>query len=71
MGFGDLNLFNKALLAKKIWRMMANPDNLVAKVFKAHYFKHSDIMEAPLGSNLSYIWRFLLWSRDILQKGIL
>lgn len=27
-------------------------------------------MEAMLGSNPSFIWRSLLWSRDILEGGI-
>lgn len=70
MAFRDLSVFNKALLAKQVWRMIENSDHMVTKVFKAQYFKNMDIMEAPLGSNPSYIWRSLLWSRDILPKGI-
>lgn len=71
LGFRDLTLFNKALLAKQVWRMVENPDHLVTRVFKARYFKHTDVMEATLRSNPSYIWRSLLWSRNILQNGIL
>lgn len=70
MGFRDLTMYNKALLAKQLWRMLSNPDLLVAKVFKARYFKHIDIMDATIGTNPSYILRFLIWSRDILQKGL-
>lgn len=56
MGFRDLTLFNKALLAKQVWRMLSDPNSLTAKVFKARYHKHTDIMNATLGSNPSYIW---------------
>lgn len=69
MGFRRLESFNKALLAKQIWRLIVNPSSLVARVLKARYFKHQDVMRANLGSNPSYIWRSLLWSRQLLVKG--
>lgn len=69
MGFRDLAHFNKALLAKQIWKIMENPDSLVVRVLKARYFKHTEILEASLGSNPSYIWRSMLWSRDIIEEG--
>lgn len=28
-------------------------------------------MDAQLGSKPSYIWRSILWSRDIIQKGLI
>lgn len=71
MGFRDLISFNKAILAKQIWKIIKKPDSLVARTLKAGYFKHSDIMDATLGSNPTYIWRSLLWSRDIIEKGII
>lgn len=49
---------------------MENPNSLVAQLLKARYFKHIDIMDASLGSNPSYFWRSLLWSREILWDGI-
>lgn len=70
MSFQDLVSFNKTLLAKQIWRIIDDPESLVAKVLKACYFKHNDIMEATLGSNSSYIWRSMLWSKDILNEGL-
>lgn len=70
MGFRGLILFNKVLFTKQVWRVIANPDSLVSKVFRARYFKHTNIMGASLGSNPSYIWRSILWTRDILNKGL-
>lgn len=70
MGFRDLTLFNKALLAKHVWRMISNPDTPVARVFKTRYFKHMDIMEASLGSNPSFVWRSLLWGREALRDKL-
>lgn len=70
MGFRRIESFNKALLAKNIWRIIINPSSLVARVLKARYFKHQDMMKAKLGSNPSYIWRSLLWSRQLLNKEL-
>lgn len=69
LGFKDLTYFNKALLAKQVWRIIENPDLLVARILKARYFKHTDVMNASLGHKPSYIWRSMLWSRDIINLG--
>lgn len=37
----------------------------MAKILKARYFKHTDIMNANVGSNPSYIW-----SRDLIDTGL-
>lgn len=70
LGFRSLSEFNKALLAKQVWRIIHDPSSLVAQILKARYFKHVDIMEALLGTNPSYVWRSILWSRDLIAKGL-
>lgn len=70
LGIRHLETFKKALLAKQIWRIIVAPDSLVARVLKARYFRHQDIMAAGLGNNPSYLWRSLLWSRPLLEKGL-
>lgn len=41
----------------------------VAKVLEARYFKQIDFLNAKSGSNPPFLWRSILWGRQILQKG--
>ncbi|KAK6124264.1 hypothetical protein DH2020_042016 [Rehmannia glutinosa] len=70
MGFRDLELFNQALLAKQVWRLIDRPHSLVSRIFKAKYFPQASIFEAVVGSRPSYTWRSLIWGRDLLRDGI-
>lgn len=70
MGFRDLVAFNKALLAKQVWRIIFDPNSLLVRVLKGCYFKSLDVMVASLGSNPSYVWRSLSCGRDLLLKGL-
>jgi hypothetical protein len=62
-------MFNKALLAKQVWRIMKNPESLTAKIMKAKYFPHSSIMEASMGNRPSQAWRSLLVAKDLVHSG--
>jgi hypothetical protein len=55
LGYRDLEPFNMALLAKQGWRIMLNPDCLVAKVLKSKYFSKADFLTSRLGSNPSFV----------------
>ena len=70
IGFRDFSCFNQALIAKQGWRILHNPDSLMAQILKAKYFKHSSFMEVKLGSNPSFVWRSILWGRQVLHKGL-
>lgn len=43
---------------------------IMKKILKVRYFKHTDIMEADLGTNSLYIWQFIIYSGDLIAKGL-
>ncbi|CAL1356961.1 unnamed protein product [Linum trigynum] len=69
MGFRDLRIFNKAMLAKQLWNLHTRPDSLVARLIKAKYHPRTTILEAKVGWRPSYIWRSLMWAQDLLKAG--
>lgn len=70
MGFRDLIKFNQALLAKQGRRLIQNSDSLLGKKMKAKYFPNSSFFNASLGHNPSYVWRSLIWGRELLKIGL-
>ncbi|KAG8473015.1 hypothetical protein CXB51_034919 [Gossypium anomalum] len=58
-GFWNLEKFNIALLAKQGWRLITNPDSLLAHVLKAKYFPTFHFLNASLGTTPSYAARIL------------
>jgi hypothetical protein len=70
LGFRDLEWFNLALLAKQGWRLLQNPDSLVAKILKEKYYPHSEFLDASLGRQPSYVWRSFWNARRLLTEGL-
>ncbi|KAL5806378.1 hypothetical protein ACOSQ4_029111 [Xanthoceras sorbifolium] len=70
MGFRDLSAFNQAMLAKQGWRILSNPSSLLAQVLKARYFPNSSFIDCALGQNPSFIWRSIMWGREVLARGV-
>ena len=71
LGFRDIEVFNLALLARQVWRILNEPNSLSARILKSVYFSSSDILSADLGPHPSQIWRSLCEGRDMLKLGII
>jgi hypothetical protein len=69
MGFKDMYLFNKAMLAKQVWRLKTNPTSLIGLCLKAKYFPHSDIFKAQQGRQSSYAWQSIYQAIETIRQG--
>jgi hypothetical protein len=69
LGFRDMHLFNKAMLAKQIWRLQTDPNSLLNKCLKARYYPDSDILHAQQSRGSSYAWQSLFQAIDLIKKG--
>lgn len=70
LGFKNLYIFNQALLAKQAWRLTKNSKSLLARVLQAKYHRNLGFLEAKLGNAPSYIWRSIIFGRELLQRGV-
>ncbi len=65
----ELGFFNKALLAKQVWRLMHDTSSLFYEVFKSKYFPRCSILEAQSNARGSYAWKRIMGARDLIRKG--
>jgi hypothetical protein len=70
LGFRDLVLFNKAMLAKQGWQILQEPSSLTAQILKAKYYPKNSFLQASLGSRPSFAWRSIANARSLLSKGL-
>ncbi|KAL5579315.1 hypothetical protein UlMin_011757 [Ulmus minor] len=70
MGFRDLRLFNKAILAKQAWRIHTHPTSLAARVLQCFYFHKSSFLQVKVNSSSSFVWRSILWGRELYKQGL-
>ncbi|CAG7888860.1 unnamed protein product, partial [Brassica rapa] len=70
LGIRDMLAFNKALLAKQAWRLMTKSTSLLARVFKAKYYRKTDFMEARSYQSSSYAWRSIIQTQPLIKKGM-
>ncbi|KAK3211830.1 hypothetical protein Dsin_016536 [Dipteronia sinensis] len=70
LGFRDLEIFNRALLAKQCWRILKSPDSLATRTLKGCYFPNCNFLEATKKYSGFYLWNSLMWGKGILEKGI-
>ena len=70
LGFRDLEKFNQALLSKQVWRILQQPNSLVARLLKARYYPDGNILSAVGKTKASYAWKSLIFGRDLLKQGM-
>ncbi|CAN1223503.1 Uncharacterized mitochondrial protein AtMg00310 [Linum perenne] len=69
LGFRELQHFNIAFLAKQGWKIISEPESLLAQVFKGKYFHDSSFLLAEEGSHPSRGWKSILASRELLVRA--
>lgn len=50
MGFHDMEVFNKALLAKQGWRIVQNLNSILTRALQGKYYPSCSFLEASLGA---------------------
>lgn len=65
LGFRNLHGFNISLIGKHCWKLINQPQYLVARLFKARYYPDSHFFKFAKGSGSSF-----LWSEFILQRRL-
>ncbi|XP_060961202.1 uncharacterized protein LOC133031689 [Cannabis sativa] len=70
LGFKDLRLFNQAMVAKQVWRLLHSPNSLAGRVLKCKYFPTTSILEAKDRQGSSHLWSSLMWGLELLQSGL-
>ncbi|KAF8080174.1 hypothetical protein N665_0969s0003 [Sinapis alba] len=61
---------NKALLAKQAWRLISHPSSLLARVYKAKYYRKTTFFEACSYQTSSYAWRRITQTLSLLERGV-
>lgn len=70
LGFRDIETFNDALLAKICWRLIKDPQSLLAQVLKGKYFRYQSFMDCSVPASASHGWKSILAGREVLRKGL-
>lgn len=70
LGLKDIQTFNIALLAKLPWRMLTNPNCLLARVLLGKYCHKATLLNVSLVKGASHGWTSILAGRDLLKQHL-
>lgn len=70
-GIRDNLAFNRAMLAKQVWRLLNCGDSAIARTLRARYYPHISFLDARAVHNTSFTWKSILVGKDLLQEGII
>ncbi|KAL0399793.1 UNVERIFIED_CONTAM: putative mitochondrial protein [Sesamum radiatum] len=66
LGLRKIGAFNRVMLAKQLWRVMAYLNNLLSRIWKQRYFATTELSAAIARPGSSFTWRSILVMRDLL-----
>lgn len=69
LGFQNLHHFTRALLEKQGWRLLHQPNSLLAQLLKARYYPASTVLDAKSKAGASYTWRSIVTRLGVLKMG--
>lgn len=71
LGFKDFELFNMAMLAKQVWRLLQQPESQCARLLKSIYYPGQTFLNSVVGNHPSQIWRAIMEGKDVLKQGLI
>lgn len=71
LDFRNFEMFNASLLAKQGWRILQNPQSLLAKILKAKYFPNSTFLNSRLKLGYSYTAKYMVDQENIIYSAML
>uniref|UniRef100_A0A2C9V6E1 RNase H type-1 domain-containing protein n=1 Tax=Manihot esculenta TaxID=3983 RepID=A0A2C9V6E1_MANES len=58
------------MLGRVGWNLILNPHSFVASLLKARYYPVGSFLDAPKGTNPSFVWTSIRASQGLLRQGI-
>jgi hypothetical protein len=71
MGFKDMRMYNQALLARQLWRLIQKPESLCAQILRAKYYPNGNIIDTVFTGNASSTWRAIEYGLELVKKGVI
>jgi hypothetical protein len=56
-------------MAKQVWRLIDEPKSLCAKVLRAKYYPHGDILEGGPKTGSSFTWQSIIAGLATFKRG--
>ncbi|KAF7824519.1 ribonuclease H [Senna tora] len=70
LGFKNINCFNKALLAKNVWRLIERPNTLLSRWFLGKYQDPSKELDFKKTSQDSLYWKNIVKSKNLVIDNL-
>jgi hypothetical protein len=71
IGFRDMRLFNQALLARQVWRLIQFPDSICARLLKAKYYLRGELIDTAFLSDALPTWKGIEHGLELVKKGVI